>query len=581
MDVKETDGPSLASTEGTPSTLTAATAGLQRLDDKLATGMTITDVANVRWLTNLEVLQFMDNAASANFVDYPLLTQPPATPPTTGTLLLYNSAETPNYAQDGIDWVSDPGVKWKSIDRVLAKYGESTSDSDSTTEGSGSKCVMVLGGESGGVSSDSVGGEDVSEKKGGSSSESSSAMVTGASAEYLSCATRNTFHRREYRGPNNIVLLHYLDSVRALRMMSELVDRIVLLSADADANLPPVAESAGSGSRSGGSGTKSSEGSGNEKLGDTMNILMEMVDEHDASGTTVAEAVDEDVLKTATDAAFKAVVKHVAPEEAMGIVDAMEMVMEDDLLANVGGDDGGDEVDLETEGVGGLLNSIEDVTALDIDEAIDQVLSGATGEDDGDDEMKAAAKGGSSKRSVSSSSGSGSGSKAKGAAEIIEDSILDSLDEVLPDDLKMKLINTTEVMLNAAGVSLSSSKGHKRSSSYGGQPPGAPRAVIGSPASSAASAAPGAEGTGHALPEIIDITPDFHVMGYQPLTVTGQQRKSSKKMHTHSMVLSTKSPIPALPPYVDQYYEWERYAAFVDFQEVADDPQVRNVSFNR
>jgi hypothetical protein len=37
-----------------------------------------------------------------------------------------------------------------------------------------------------------------------------------------------------------MVLVHYLDSVRALRVTSELVDRIVMLSADAGAVLPPV-----------------------------------------------------------------------------------------------------------------------------------------------------------------------------------------------------------------------------------------------------------------------------------------------------------------------------------------------------
>ena len=560
MDIQEVDNaPSL----NTTSTLTAQASSLQRLDDKLATGMTITDVANVRWLTSMEVLTYLDMAQASNFVDYPLMKAPPASPPTTGTLILYNSVETPNYAEDGIEWKSDPGIKWKSIERVLARYGDSQSDSDSATGG----------GTDGGSQISGLGMPGPGSGGPGGSSSSSSALASGASAEYLSCATRNSFHRREYRGPNNLVLLHYLDSVRALRMTSELVDRIVLLSADADADLPPVAGGAANPSQSkssSSSGGKRSTASGigadnQQDLGDTMNILMEMVDEHDAEGTTVAEAVDEHVLKAANDAAYNAVMKHIAPSEAMGVVDAIEMAMEDDILIN------------EEE-----LAEIEDVTALEIDEAIDQVLSGgpASANGDGDVMENGENKEGSSKRSVSSSSGSGE-TKTKGAAEIIEDRILNSVEEVLPDDLRLKLINTTEVMLDAAGVNLKSKKGSKSDrknellgnagfampsqSALGGSSPSAPGST---------------EVVGHALPEIIDVTPDFHVMGYQPLTATGAKRKGPK-LHQHSIVLSTKSPIPGLPPYVDQYYVWERFAAFVDFQEVADDPLVRNVSFNR
>ena len=592
-------GPSLSSHTGISSlALTNQAASLQRLDDRLATGMTMTDTANARWLTTVEVLKFLDGAHATNFVDYPLRTSPPSTPPTTGTLLLYNSVETPKYREDGIEWISDPGIKWKSIETVLAKYGDSESsgsrgrvgsmsDSDSMTEASGSNVGMNITGGVEGVGGISSSGS--ASKRG--SSESSSAVVTGASAEYLSCATRTTFHRREYRGPNNLVLLHYLDSVVALRMTSELVDRIVMLSADADANLPAVAsKSGGSGSGSGSGGDENkghkrqsslfnNSANNDQNLGETMNILMGMVDEHDAFGTTAAEAVDEHVLKATTDAAFSAVMKHISPKEAMGVVDAMEMAMDDDIA---GADLMGDEED---------VLEIEDVTALDISEAINQVLSGndlPDGDDDGLEDLSNEGGGSSAKRSVSSSSGSGGASKGKCAAEIIENRILDSMDEVLPHELKMKLINTTEVMLDAAGVSLRGGKGDKRNTSAFGtvgnhdatSPPGAPMNYdIGSPNSSAPGST--AMSAGHALPEIIDITPDFHVIGYQPLTQAGKTRKGAQKVHEHSMILSTATPIPTLPPFVNQYYCWERFAAFVDFQEVADDPQVRNVSFNR
>lgn len=547
MDIKESSGESPSLTFSEASTLTANASSLKRLDDKLATGMTIADVAKARWLTNIEVLQYLDRAQSDNWTSVPLNKSPPAIPPHTGNLLVYNSVDTPNYSNDGIEWISDPGVKWKSIERVLERYGDSQSVSDTNSQASELNNIDMGMEETG--ENDSQARE--------ASSGSSSALHTGASAEYLSCATRNTFHRREYRGPNNTVLLHYLDSIKALRITSELVDKIVMLSADADANLPKI----GGGSASGTSGSSSgdSEGSGinhvevatQPNLGDTMNILMEMVDEHDAQGTSAAEAVDEHVLKAANDAAFSAVMKHLAPNEAMGVVGAMENAMEDNMVSDED------------------LAGIDDVTAFEIDEAISQVLSGNAPADGNGKE------GGSTKRSVSSSSGS-----ERGTAAIIEDRILDSIEEVLPEDLRLKLINTTEVMLDAAGVSLKSRKGTKsdRKDSISITPiPVAPRSTLSSPIST--GAAPGAS-LGHALPEIIDITPDFHTMGYQPLNAVGAVRKNSQHMHQHSVVISTGTPIPKLPPYVDLTYTWEVFASFVNFQEVADDPQVRKVSFN-
>jgi hypothetical protein len=108
--------------------------------------------------------------------------------------------------------------------------------------------------------SGSLGGSHTSHT---SSSSSSSAMHMGASARYLTCASLPSFHRREFRGPDNMVLVHYLDSVRALRVTSGLVDRIVMLSADAVAVLPPVAadraRAASVASRSSSSGADSGE----------------------------------------------------------------------------------------------------------------------------------------------------------------------------------------------------------------------------------------------------------------------------------------------------------------------------------
>jgi len=513
---------------------------LKRLDDKLATGMSITDVANARWLTSVEVLTYLDQASECNYCDYPMMKGPPTTPPYSGTLLLYDSVETPTYANDGIDWISDPGVKFKSIERVMAKMADSESS-----------------------------GSDGRSRS--SSSEWSGSMLSGASAEYLSCATRNTFHRREYRGPNNIRLLHYLDSMRAVRMTSELVDRIVMLSADADVQggrAPNVAGAPKVGERkTHGHGRHTSEIPIQMDLGDAMKILGEMVDERDAAGTVLAEAMDEHVFKATTDAAYSAVMKHISPNEALGVVDAIEieMAMEDDIMMSN-----------EDE-----FSEIEDVTAFDIDEAINQVLTGTSDSNPDEDNGNGNKDGshgelGSAYKGSVNSYGSG-GTEGKGKAEIIEDRILDSLEEALPEELRLKLINTTEVMLDAAGVSLKSGKGLKidhhnaETKQSFTVPPGAPHS-IGSPTSH--------KKVGHALPEIIDVTPGFHVNGYHPLSSTEGKRKESK-MHSHSIVITTKSPIPGLPPFVDQYYKWEQFAAFVDFQQVANDPQVRNISFNR
>jgi hypothetical protein len=314
-----------------------------------------------------------------------------------------------------------------------------------------------------------------------------------------------------------------------------------------------------------------------------MNILTEMVDERDAHGTRIAEAVDEQVLKDTTDAAYSAVMKHVAPAEAMGLLDAIEMAMEENednyhLGAGLGIGPG-----LE---FGGLLDfggvEIEDVTDFDINQAIDQVLAGGRGVEE--DEMKETRS--SNTRSVSSSSGShngesdsssGKGTRAKGKAQIMEERILDSMEEVLPKHLRDKLIGTTESMLDARGVSLKSGKGLKRAGMREERVVPlediAPVALV--EHYKARASLP--------LPEIIDVTPEFHVMGYQPVSSTGEV---PLKSHKHSIVISTASPIPGLPPYVDRFYSWERFAAFVDFKEdrsesQENDPLVSNICFSR
>lgn len=198
------------------------------------------------------------------------------------------------------------------------------------------------------------------------------------------------------------------------------------------------------------------------------------------------------------------------------------------------------------------VTNIEDLTAFDIDEAIDQVLAGGG---EGDD----------ARCSKSSSSGSG-------AAKIIEDQILDSMEEVLPEQLRLKLIDTTEKMLEVSGVSWESGKIRKTQDSMNMNP------SFNDDASNGSS-------FGRTLPEILDITPEFHVIGYEPPAFysksSGKQRSGSRKNQKQQVVISTETPIPELPPFVDQYYEWQKYAAFVNFQEIADDPQVRSIRFHR
>lgn len=142
-----------------------------------------------------------------------------------------------------------------------------------------------------------------------------------------------------------------------------------------------------------------------------------------------------------------------------------------------------------------------------------------------------------------------------GAAKDMENKILSSLEEVLPNELRAKLVNTTELMLDAAGVSLGIDN-EKLPASL--QKPTMTNSWHRWSATDpyAAKVKP--------LPEIIDMTPDFHIQGYQPIQQQKGRRKPSK--HQNSIVISTATPLPALPPYVDQYYGWEQLAAFVDFQ---------------
>ena len=311
-----------------------------------------------------------------------------------------------------------------------------------------------------------------------------------------------------------------------------------------------------------------------------MNILMEMVDGRDAHGTRVAEAVDEQVLKDTIDAAYSAVMKHVAPDEAVGLVDAIEMAMEvneENYHLGVGMGIG---PGLEFSGLldfGGV-----EIKDLDINQAIDQVLAGGGGVEE--DEMKET--GSIHKRSVSSSSGShkgesdsssGKGTRAKGKAEILEDRILDGMEEALTKHLRERLIGTTESMLDAKGVSLNSGKGLKKAGMREG------RAVPLDDIDPVALVEHYKARASLPLPEIIDVTPEFHVMGYQPVSSSGG---APLKSHKHSIVISTASPIPGLPPYVDRFYSWERFAAFVDFKEdrsesQKNDPLVSNICFSR
>ncbi len=194
--------------------------------------------------------------------------------------------------------------------------------------------------------------------------------------------------------------------------------------------------------------------------------------------------------------------------------------------------------------------------------------------------------GSSEKRSVSSSSeshkggsdsSSGKGTRAKGKAEIIEERIIDSMEEVLPKHLRAKLIGTAESMLDAQGVSLKSGKGLKRAGTREG------RVVALEDLDPVALVDQYKARASLPLPEIIDVTPEFHVMGYQPVSSTGEK---PLKPHKHSIVISTASPIPGLPPYVDRFYSWERYAAFVDFKEdrsesQENDPLVSQICFSR
>lgn len=659
---------SLSATTSTAAALTPTAAALQRLDDKLATGMTITDVANVRWLTPVEVLQYLDQAMmispshAASSGQSILCTGPPGRPPTSGTLLLYNAHQTPKYADDGMEWVEDENyndTKWKSINGVLVLLGgedDVDSDADGDADADNADTTMGMGDGPTNLASSSSNNNPLSTiKRAGegiilgavASKEelSSSALKGGAWAEYLVSADRPTFHRREYQaGPNcDIVLLHYLDSAKALRMTSELVDRIVLLSADSghvaggpgspvkhdkDNGLEGIDENAmnsGVSTDHCGEGgfpileaarqqqsSKSKESSSSHKhtrnrsrdLGDTMNILRNLVDSNDipTTSTIVEAAVEENILEVATEAALSAVVKHISPDEAMQVVGAIEMAMEDDSLGDVlrnegsvGGNivDDHDDYDDDTNVFGSSIDNnviIEDVTEFDIDEAINQVLSGENNiEDDG---MMS-----DNDNDVGSSimlSDASSKSQAE-AAKIIENKILDSIEEVLPEDLKMKLITTTEKMLEVKGVNFAKNSDSLTKSSRkalleqaasfgsingGSIIPDNNSAIGGSIIDNNSS------GVGLPLPEIVDITPEFYVVGYAPPQAPqqhpeGEKKKKEKKQKDLTVVLSTKTPIPELPPYVDPFYVWEKFVAFVSFEEVGDDPQVRNISFQR
>jgi len=201
--------------------------------------MSIKDVANARWLTYVEVLQYLDRACGLLSVKEggagikagnntgegtvpvqqsqllpTIQTAPPSIPSTSGTLLLYRSTETPDYAQDGIEWiVKKGGSKWKTIEGVLAGGDNIFESSDSS-----SKVTVGVGG---GINGDGVNEytmDAITEKRewggsgshsgGGSSSKSTSAMQVGAKAEYLTSVAKPTFHRREYRGLNDMVLVH-------------------------------------------------------------------------------------------------------------------------------------------------------------------------------------------------------------------------------------------------------------------------------------------------------------------------------------------------------------------------------------
>ncbi|KAL7464094.1 hypothetical protein ACHAXS_004430 [Conticribra weissflogii] len=502
MDV-DYESPSIA----TESTLNNVQASLQRLDDKLATGMRIVDVAKVRWLTDVEVLQYLDQAAAVGEsppLELAISTEPPTAPPTSGTLLLYRASETPNYGDDGIEWIrGKEGTTWMNMGGVLA--GDATLVSPEGSVKSEGNPAIVKG------SMESATGDDLSGEN------SSSAMRQGATVQYLTSVNSPTFHRREYRGPQDIVLMHYLDSVRALRMTSELIDRIIEFSTFAKPkssvssteNPPP-----------------SSKPDRGKKLDDTMNILYGMVNEDNAKGTSTAEANHDSILESTNMAAFSSLMKHVSPDEAKGIVDAMDSALDDDLLEN-------------------------DVTDLDIDEAINQVLT-----EDGDGEAGDLTLEGLPEVAVAAS---------RGAASIIEDRILASMEGALTEELRTKLIKTTEVLMNVAGVNLDTGKMDLVRDS--------------DTASGGSSTKTGSSKyeTGSPLTEIIDITPNFHVAGYRPRSDNGELIQE----HIPSMVISTASPIPDLPPYVDPYSSWVTFVAFVDFMEMSRDPTVRSISFER
>lgn len=538
------DTHSVASGSLNPSTLNDTMMSLRRLDDKLATGMSISDMAQVRWLTDVEVLQYLDQAASMGegmLPELTICTKPPSNPPTTGTLLLYSVSETPNYAEDGIEWIREKGgAKWMNIAGVLA--GDNIFDSSSSASKSAEPSNAGMGKDRSGSIQDQEGNRLVSVGDGeGSSSKSSSAMRCGAVVEYLTSAKIPTFHRREYRGPNDIVLLQYLDSVRALRMTSELVDRIIELSTGSNLTVPstrnaPLPEKENLMVEAGAAqndSSKSQKGNRGKKLDGTMDILFGMVNEHDAGGTSTAEAID--VLDTTTDAALSSLLKHVSPDEAMNIVDAMELAMEI-------------EGDVMTEA--GILEDVNDLTEFDIDEAIDQVLTGSENEATSI-ELEGMLDGPSEEK--------------RGAAAIIEDRILASLQDVISDELRIKLVKTTETLLNVAGVDLTSGKVEKRDTSDNAS------------VSSGRTGSSASYEAGSPLPEIIDITPDFHVSGYHP----PKSHDGTSKEHVPTMVLSTSSPIPDLPPYVDPYSSWVMFACFIDFVLVSRDPTVRNISFQR
>jgi len=529
------ESPSVAS----ESTLNATASSLQRLDDKLATGMSISDVAMVRWLTDVEVLQYLDLAfgdTAEGEVIMPrsipklsIFTGPPSTPPTTGTLLLYKVAETPNYADDGIEWIQEKGVaSWVDIAGVLT--GElPLLDSSESSKGSTQKAQSAA---------------FIGTSKGGSS-KSSSAMGVGATVQYLTSVKSPTFHRREYRGPNDIVLIQYLDSVRALRMTAELVDKLVELSTGSQPSKAAHADSKTSGIEA--ETFVTSKQHRGKKLDDTLNILYGMVNEHDAIGTSTNEANDEKILNPTNRAAIKSLMKHVSSDEAASIVDAMDIALDEDLL--LGGEG---------------FEDVNDVTEVDISEAIDQVLCEGGGVDnEGGVELEAFLE--------------DVAKETKGAAAIIEDRILSSMEGVIPEELRIKLIKTTEVLMNVAGVNFSNEKGEMAGKDMDS-------ASVGSGTGSAAGSATGSIRTasttyeaGLPLPEIIDITPSFHIAGYQPPKPPGD----SNTHHVHSMVISTESSVPDLPPYVDNHSTWVMFACFVDFLEMSRDVTVRSISFEK